>query len=191
MAEAVDRVSRAQVKIARVRKGTDGGVLKEGLIYAEVYLPFDPKAFSDFWTQVEALMTANTVLTQRDAYRQVIAAQPDLARLALDPIDSQGEVMLQDDLIKMAEDFLVHSRKLDAFHDKQPREGLKVVQSFVNTPEIASPNFFPGCWVLVVKIQPGTPEWLMVDSGVLEAVSFETLVNKTLVTVRTGGEAHA
>lgn len=154
----------------RVRKGPRG--MQEGLIYIEAYLPFDPAAFQQFvqkWTELGSA-------------EAVTAAHPELARKALEPIDSQGEAMGQDDVLDLAHRFLVQSRKMDVMHDEIDRESVQLVQSFVNTIEIASPNFWPGAWVAVIKVDPGTVEFERVESGELDGVSFQAWVTKTPIT---------
>lgn len=155
-----------------VRKGGRG--MTEGLVYVEAYLPFDPEAFGDFQTAVK--LHGNAV--------KAAAAEPELARKALDPIDTHGEAMLPGDLLELAHGFLTRSSKMDVGHDEQARTSIAVVESFVNTPEIASPHFFPGAWVVVVKVEPGSDEWAAIEAGELDAVSFQATVLKVPVTVK-------
>lgn len=154
---------------SRVRKGRG---MTEGLLYVEAYLPFDPVAFTEFVKKWQELGSAEAVE----------AAYPELAKKALVPIDTDGEAMLQDHVIKLAHAFMEQSQKMDVQHDGWERDSMQVVQSFVNTPEIASPNWWPGAWVTVIKVQKGTPEWDLFESGDLNAVSFQGDVIKTPVT---------
>ena len=158
-------------KRMRVRKTGRG--MTEGLVYVEAYLPFDVEAFAEF---AHKLKTAGSAVA-------VQKADPDLAERALVPIDTHGEAMLQEDVIALAHAFVLQSRKIDVMHDGQVRNGVQVVQTFVNTPEIASPHFWPGAWVTVLKIDPGSPEWAEVESGALDAVSFQGFVSKVPITV--------
>lgn len=166
-------VSARVVKAATV--GRDG--MTEGRIWVEAYLPFDAGAFADFTRKAMALGGTS------EAYRAVQVSDPELAAKALTPIDAHGEIMLAEDLEALADAFLVESRKTDVMHDEQDRPGVHVVGSFVNTPEIASPLYWPGAWVVVLKVDPGTPEFLAIKAGTLNAVSFQAVVNKVPVIV--------
>ena len=158
-------------RAARVRKGAG---MTEGLIWLECYLPFDTVAFNQYVQKFAELGSA-------EAVRKF---DSDLADRALTPIDTQGEAMLPADVLQLAHSFLVQSRKIDVMHDEQARSTVQVVQSFVNTAEIASPHFWPGSWVAVLKLDPGSAEWAAVDDGDLSAVSFQALVNKLPITAR-------
>ena len=147
----------------RVRKGRG---LTEGLVYVEAYLPFDPAAFGEF----------SLLVDEHGSVAKAAEADPKLASKALEPLDMHGEAMLQGDVIDLAHRFLLQSRKMDVNHDNFARESLAVVQTFVNTPEIASPNWYPGAWVVAFKVAPDTPEWNDIEEGILNAVSFEALV---------------
>ena len=159
-------------RAVRVRKGGRG--MSEGLVWVECYLPFDPEAFHEFTAKCAEL--GGAVLAE--------AAHPELARKALTPIDTQGEAMLADDLLQLAHGFMVQSRKIDVMHDEDTRPTVQIVQSFVNTPEINSPNFWPGAWVAVLKVDEGSEEWDAIESGELNAVSFQALVGKMPITAR-------
>lgn len=167
-------------RVVRVRKAEGGRGMAEGLVWVEVYLPFDPSAYVDFVQLVGA--------HKGDAVAAA-AADPELASKALTPIDAHGEAMLAGDVVALAHAYQVQSRKMDVGHDRQARASCQVVETFVNGPEIASPNFYPGSWVIVVKVAPGTPEWTALEAGTLDAVSFEGLVYKQPVTVQPVPEA--
>lgn len=160
-------LSLQTVRPVRVRKA--GGELSEGLVWVEVYLPFDVEAWSGF----QALVTKHG-----GDLVKAEAADPVLASKALTPIDAHGEAMTADDLQQLAHGFLVSSRKIDVMHDQAARASVQVVESFRNTEEIASPNFYPGAWVLCLKVAPGSDEWKALEGGTLDAVSFETTVVK-------------
>ena len=161
-------------RAVRVQKGRG---MVEGLIYVEAYLPFDPVAFAEF---AELVAKAGGV-------EVAAASNPVLASKALEPLDSQGEAMLAQDLIQLAHGFITDSGRVDVMHDQQARKSVNVVQSFVNTPEIASPNFYPGAWVVAIKLEPGSVEWAKVEAGELDAVSFQALVAKVPVLITMEG----
>ena len=153
-------------RIAKVRKG---GRLEDGLVWVEVYLPFDAQAFFDFQELVRKTGNAEAAAE----------ADPELADRALTPIDTHGEAMLQEDVTKLAHRFLTKSRKHDVMHDERPVESVQTVESFVNGPEVESPHFYPGAWVVVLKVEKGSEVWDRIDSGELDAVSFQAFVSKT------------
>lgn len=162
-----------QVRPVRVRKSAG---MQEGLIWAEVFLPFDPVAFATF----EALAL------QAGSYAAAGALNPELATKALAPIDAHGEAMPADDLLVFAHGWLDGPRKMDVLHDEVVSKAIMVVESFVNTPEIASPHFYPGAWVLCLQLAPGSPEWAGVDSGALDSLSFQTTVTKRRIVASLG-----
>lgn len=151
--------------------------MTEGRVWVEAYLPFDPEAFAAFTRKALELGGDEA------AYQAAATADPELARKALTPIDSHGEAMLAEDLAELADRFLVESRKVDVMHDEQARAGVAVVGSFVNGPEIASPAFWPGAWVVVLKVEPWTPEFQAIQKGELNAVSFQAVVHKVPIVV--------
>lgn len=164
---------------ARVVKTARG--LEEGLVWVEAYLPFDVEAFAAY--------SALVVKHGGDAVAAA-AADPALADRALTPIDSQGEAMLPADLRQLAHGFVVASRKMDADHAQDAagefvlRPELQVVESFLNGPEVASPLYAPGAWVVVFKVEKGSDLWARIDAGDLNAVSFATNVRKARVVAR-------
>jgi len=158
-------------RVARVRKGRG---MTEGLIWVEAYLPFNVEAFTEYVSKFADLGSAELVRK----------AHPDLADRALVPIDSHGEAMLPDDLLQLAHGFLTQSRKIDVMHDEFARDSVEVVQSFVNTDEVASPNFWPGAWVTVLKVAKGSAEWDALQRGDLDAVSFQAMVSKLPITAQ-------
>lgn len=160
----------------RVQKGRG---MEQGLVYVEAYLPFDAEAFAGF---VE-LVGKQDGKTQAERVSKAALADPDLCAKALDPVDTHGEAMLQDDVVALAHRFVTQSSKMDVMHDRVARGSVAVVETFVNTPEIASPHFWPGAWVVVLKVDPGTPEWDDLEAGKLDAVSFQGVVTKVPVTV--------
>ena len=163
--------TRFRPRLARVQKGRG---MTAGLIYVEAYLPLDLEAFAEF----------SALVAKHDGDAGKAAeADPALASKALEPLDSQGEAMLPTDLMQLAHGFISDSRKVDVMHDQNARDGAEVVQTFVNTPEIASPNFYPGAWVVVIKLEPGSEEWAKVEAGELDAVSFQALVAKIPVLI--------
>lgn len=157
--------SAAKAERVRVRKGQG---MTEGLVYVEAYLPFDPAAFHAFAAK----------MAQHGSAAKAAKADPELAEKALTPIDTDGEAMLQEDVIKLAHRFVTQSQKMDIMHDLTPDRGARVVQTFVNTPEIASPLWWPGAWVVVLKVEKGSEAWQRIESGELGAVSFQANVGK-------------
>lgn len=161
------------------RKAPGARELAEGLVWVEAYLPFDPQALADF----EALARKTPKPDGKPDYRKAANTNPELAKKALDPIDSHGEAMLQEDLVQLAHGFLAESRKMDIQHDGKARGTVQLAETFVNTPEIASPNFAPGAWVVVFKVAAGSAEWADIEAGNLNAVSFQAVVTKQPITV--------
>lgn len=162
---------RIDVRPVRVRKA-EGRGLEQGLVWVEVYLPFDLQAFAAFSQVVKA--NGGDVV-------KAATADPEIASKALTPIDAHGEAMIPADLQKLAHGFLVESRQIDVLHDTTVRKSVAVVESFLNTPEIGSPQFYPGAWVVCLRLEPDSAEWKAVDSGALDAVSFQTDVFKTMI----------
>jgi hypothetical protein len=158
-------------RVVRVRKASRD--MERGLVWVEAYLPFDVAAFSDF----------TALIKQHGTAQAAAKADPELARKALEPLDSQGEAMLADDLEKLAHCFVVESRKMDVQHDQRARGTVQLVESFLNGPEVASPNFWPGAWVTVFEVQRGSAEWTAIEKGDLNAVSFQADVFKFPVIV--------
>ena len=160
-------------------KGRD---MSRGLLYVEAYLPADLEALAQF----EALAAT----AHKGDYVKAAKAAPELAAKALTPIDSHGEGMLQDDVIALAHLVIKRGGKMDVMHSEltatkpTPSPNLSLVQSFVNTPEIGSPNYWPGAWVCVVEVKRDTPEWADVVSGKLNAVSFMAVVTKVPVALQ-------
>ncbi len=159
-------------RVVLARKVTNARGMVEGRVWVEAYLPFNPEAFAAFAAKAAELGTGAA------GWKAAAVADPELATKALTPIDAHGEAMLADDLEALADGFLVESRKIDAYHDQQVRPGVQVVGSFLNTAEVASPKFWPGAWVVVLRIAPDAPEFLAVEKGELNAVSFQAMVRK-------------
>lgn len=163
----VQSTATCGLRIAKVRKA-NGRELERGLVWVEAYLPFDPHAFGEFSRKCVELGSAVAVA----------AAEPELARKALTPIDAHGEAMLAADVELLAHRYLTLSRKMDVQHDETARKSVRIVESFVNGPEVESPHFYPGAWVVVFQVDPGSPEWEAVQKGELNAVSFQAVVIK-------------
>lgn len=156
--------------------------MTRGLLYVEAYLPADLEALAAF----EALAAT----AHKGDYVAAAKAQPELAAKALTPIDSHGEGMLQDDVIALAHLVIKRGGKMDVMHSElhavapKANPNLALVQTFVNTPEIASPHYWPGAWVAVVEVKRDSPEWADVVSGKLNAVSFMAVVTKVPVALQ-------
>lgn len=169
----------SRVVSGRVVKSARG--LNEGLVWVEAYLPLDVAAFAEF--------SALVVKHGGDA-KAAAAANPVLAKKALDPVDAHGEAMLPQDLQALAHGFLAASRKMDADHQVDAhgafivRNELTLVESFLNGPEVASPMYAPGAWVTVFRVAKGSDLWTRIESGDLNAVSFATDVVKEPVVAR-------
>lgn len=162
--------------MARIIKRTvkrDPRGMETGEVWVECYLPFSPEALLAF----DQLVAAHA--GDADA---AIEADPELAELALAPIDSYMEAMLAHDVVTLAERFLVESRKIDVMHDQRERASVRIVQSFVNDEQIASPLYFPGAWVAKLVVDPGSLEWSMIEDRIIDAVSFSAWV--TLIRIR-------
>lgn len=159
-------------RVVMARKVTNGRGMVEGRVWVEAYLPFNPEAFAAFAAKAAELGTGLA------GWKAAAAADPELATKALTPIDAHGEAMLAGDLEALADGFLVESRKMDAYHDQRVRPGVDLVGSFLNTPEVASPKFWPGAWVVIFRVAPDAPEFAAVEKGELNAVSFQAMVRK-------------
>lgn len=145
-----------------------------GLVWFEVYLPIDLEALAEF-SALEA---------EKGSARLAAEADPELAARALTPIDTQGEAMRAEDLQTLAHRWLTVSRQIDADHDKAPRYSIRVVESWINGPEVASPKFWPGAWIVVFQFDRTSEEWTRFLAGELQAVSFMAHTSRTLVTFR-------
>lgn len=156
-----------QANVVRVRKAAGRG-MAAGLVWVEAYLPFDSGAFAEF----------SALVKSSGSIEAAAVANPELASKALTPIDSHGEAMLPADLEQLAHGFVANSRKLDVQHNRVPTSDLTLVESFINGPEVASPNFYPGAWVVVFKARPGSQVFLDLEAGKLDAVSFQDVVTK-------------
>lgn len=161
----------AALRVVATRKGARD--MDAGLVWVEAYLPFDVQAFADFSELVAK--SGSAVAAQK--------IDPELCKRALDPLDAHGEAMLPEDLQQLAHSFLIESRKMDVGHDQRARSTVHLVESFLNTAEIASPKFWPGAWVAVFKVDPGSAEWAKIERGELNAVSFQADVFKIPVTI--------
>lgn len=135
--------------------------LTRGLVWVEVYRPFDLQAWQE-WSKLVLAAGSHAAAAELD---------PALASRALGPVDMHKTGMLAPDLERFAREYLVRSRRTDRQHDTVPREDVRVVESFINGPEVASPNFWPGAWVAVLEIDKDSKIWRDVESGVLNGVS--------------------
>ena len=145
--------------------------MSAGLVWVEAYLPLNVEAFAQYSDLVHEL----------GSYAAANAADPALAEKALTPIDSHGEAMLAEDVEQLGRGFL-ESRRMDTEHDYVTNSDLTLVESFINGPEVESPHFYPGAWVVVFKAEPGTQTFDDINAGRLNAVSFATGVVKVPVT---------
>jgi len=158
----------AKRRIGRIARKSAPRGMDEGLVWVEVYLPFDPDAFRSFMA-----------LTAKHGSAAAAAAlDPELASKALDPIDSEGEAMMAPDLQQLAHGYLAGSRKVDVMHDEAAIETVQIVESFRNTEEVGSPHFAAGAWVVVLKVDKGSEEWRRIEANELDAVSFMAWTTK-------------
>jgi len=90
-------------------------------------------------------------------------------------VDSQGDIILPDELQKAAHDYLLHSRDGGVMHEET---GVAtIVESFITTPETVS-ALFPGIakgaipvgWCVAFKVHD-TEVWKRVKSGELSGFS--------------------
>lgn len=149
--------------------------MEVGRVWVEVYRPFDPVKYAEFMRLVQANGGGD------DGIRAAAEADPELAELALSPIDAHGEAMIAPDLEALADGYLKQSRLVDVGHDEISRDTVAIVGSFLNTPEIASPHYFPGAWVVVLQVDETSPEFAQIKAGTLNAVSFQAYVKKLTI----------
>lgn len=135
--------------------------LTRGLVWVEVYRPMDMAAWKDFSALVKSAGSIEAAAVQ----------DPALAERALTPVDWYGTGMLPHDLEAFAHAYLVLSRQVDVQHDQRPIDSARIVQSFLNTAEIASANYWPGAWVVVIEVDPASDAWKAIESGKINAVS--------------------
>jgi hypothetical protein len=154
--EADPRAQNLRGVVKRTRR-----LMTRGLIWVEVYRPMDMQAWKDFSAAVKAA----------GGIEAAAAKDPGLAERALTPIDWYGTGMLPGDLESFAHAYLVLSRQVDVQHDQRPTDSARIVQSFLNTDEIASPNYWPGAWVVVIEVDPGSALWSDIEAGKINAVS--------------------
>lgn len=165
-------ILRGRVVTRQVRKRAG---MREGLVWIEAYLPLDVAAYAEFMDLTMSAHAGDPVAAA--------AASPDLASKALTPVDAHGEAMLPEQVVKLAHEHVLRGARIDLMHDEVARDDVRLVESFVNGPEVASPNFWPGAWVVVLKVDPASPVFAAVDAGVLDAVSFQAWVIKQPVVI--------
>ena len=89
-------------------------------------------------------------------------------------IDTQGEMMLPDDIEKMAHRYLQLpnlSKTIDVNHDNRP-VNCHVVESFVARK--GDPEFTEGSWVVGMKIDDSSI-WSLIKDGKINGFSFENI----------------
>lgn len=114
--------------------------------------------------------TRSVRIVRADGARQIVYGEV----YAPYRIDTQGEMMLPEDVELMAHRFLRLdlSRVVDVQHDNTPIRAFPV-ESFIARPN--DPDFTPGAWVVGVKIED--PQvWQAVVDGRINAFSFEAFV---------------
>lgn len=91
-------------------------------------------------------------------------------------IDSHGEMMLPEDIRKMAHRFLISQKNhfIDMMHNNNPVEA-SVVESYIAKAD--DKDYAEGAWVLGVKIFDSAI-WAKVMAGELNGYSFEAMVYK-------------
>ncbi len=91
-------------------------------------------------------------------------------------VDTDGEGMLAEDILKMAHDFIANGKvkALDMEHS-HVLSGAEVVESFIARE--SDPDFTPGSWVLGIRMKDG-PLWDKIKSGEINGFSVEASVIK-------------
>lgn len=92
--------------------------------------------------------------------------------------DSDGDVMSQEDIQKMAHSFMVAKKldKIDVQHDNKTYSGLSIVESFIARK--GDDTFLPGSWVVGIHVN-NDAIWEKIKKGEINGVSIEALVSKT------------
>ena len=92
--------------------------------------------------------------------------------------DSDGDVMSQEDIQKMAHSFMVAKKldKIDVQHDNKTYSGLSIVESFIARK--GDDTFLPGSWVVGIHVD-NDAIWSKIKKGEINGVSIEALVSKT------------
>jgi hypothetical protein len=91
-------------------------------------------------------------------------------------IDSHGEMMLPEDIVKLAHRTLLNSKhhSIDVMHDNKQIKA-SIVESYI--AKANDPDYAEGAWVLSVKIMDDDV-WAMVKAGKLNGYSLEAMVYK-------------
>jgi hypothetical protein len=91
-------------------------------------------------------------------------------------IDSHGEMMLPEDIVKLAHRTLLNSKNhsIDVMHDNKQIKA-SIVESYIAKKN--DPDYAEGAWVLSIKIMDDNV-WAMIKAGKLNGYSLEAMVYK-------------
>jgi hypothetical protein len=91
-------------------------------------------------------------------------------------LDTHQEMMLPDDIKKMAHDFFLNGKydQFDVMHDNKV-VSAKAIESFIARD--GDPDFTPGSWVLGVKVMDAAT-WKEIKAGNISGFSLEAYVTK-------------
>jgi hypothetical protein len=86
--------------------------------------------------------------------------------------DSQGDYMTENEIEKMAHDFMRtgNMRGIDREHDQNAVHGDCIIESFIARP--GDPDFIPGAWVVGIHM-PDPMQWAMVKNGTYNGLSMD------------------
>ena len=115
--------------------------------------------------------TTVAVIKRSDAKKQIVYAEV----YAPYTTDTYGDMMLPEDIEKMAHEFLQRKdldKSVDTNHDNVPN-GSYPIESFIARK--GDPDFTEGAWVVGVKV-PDQRTWDKIERGELNGFSMESLV---------------
>ena len=133
-------------------------------------------------------MTIHNELVEKTHYVRIKRVSGDEQRtiegLVYEPnvLDTYGEMMLADDIAKMAHRFLSQltlKATIDTNHDETPN-GSYPIESFLARK--GDPDYAEGAWVLKVRV-PEDDVWSRIKNGDLNGFSFQALVYKMAAVV--------
>lgn len=117
-------------------------------------------------------MSASFTIKKVDGDKQIVIGEVYAPYV----IDSHGEMMLPEDIVKLAHRTLLEKKN----HDFDIMHNGKAVKASIIESYIArklDPDYTEGAWVLAVKILD-EPIWQMVKAGKLNGYSLEAMVYK-------------
>ena len=97
-------------------------------------------------------------------------------------IDSHGDVMSAEEILKMAHNFMRGNRNhmVDVSHDNN-LYGCHIVESYIARDD--DPLFIPGSWVCTVHV-PDDDIWAQIKAGELNGFSMQVMTYKTEIEVQ-------